>query len=168
MRSDYASEMSEIKLSLLARLRGKLFHLYFRLKRPMTLGVRALVHDEKAGTVFLIRHTYVPGWQLPGGGVETGETMLQALSKELLEEGNIALTAGPRLFSIYFNGRMSKRDHVALYVCNHFVQQAPKMPDHEIAESGFFSLDQLPDGTTRATRERLSEVFDSAEVCEIW
>lgn len=168
MRSDYASAMSEIKLSLIARLRGKLFHLYFRLKRPMTLGVRALVFDERARTVFLIRHTYVPGWQLPGGGVETGETLLHALAKELLEEGNIILTEKPTLFAVYFNGRMSKRDHVALYVCRHFRQNAPKLPDHEIADSGFFVLDQLPDGTTRATRERLAEVFDGAAIPEIW
>jgi 8-oxo-dGTP pyrophosphatase MutT (NUDIX family) len=160
--------MSEVKLSLLARLRGKLFHLYFRLKRPMTLGVRALVHDETAGTVFLIRHTYVPGWQLPGGGVETGETLLEALAKELHEEGNIELTGAPRLFAMYFNRRMSNRDHVALYVCRDFRQQSPKRPDHEIAESGFFSLNQLPEGTTRATRERLAEVFGGVVVSEIW
>ncbi|MGL4491112.1 MAG: NUDIX domain-containing protein [Rhizobiaceae bacterium] len=160
--------MSDVKLSLMARLRGKLFHLYFRLKRPMTLGVRAIVHDEKAWTVFLIRHTYVPGWQLPGGGVETGETLTDALIKELREEGNITLTGAPILFAMYFNRRMSKRDHVALYVCSAFDQAAPKKPDREIAESGFFPLDQLPAGTTRATRERLSEVFDGAVVNQDW
>ncbi len=160
--------MSEVTLSPIARLRGKLFHFYFRLKRPMTLGVRAVVHDEKAGTVFLIRHTYVPGWQLPGGGVETGETLLEALAKELREEGNIELDGVPQLFAMYFNKRMSKRDHVALYVCPEFRQTSVKLPDHEIAESGFFPIDQLPYGTTRATRKRLAEVFGNSDVQTIW
>jgi ADP-ribose pyrophosphatase YjhB (NUDIX family) len=160
--------MSEVTLSLFARLRGKLFNLYFRLKRPMTLGVRGLVYNEKAGTIFLIRHTYVPGWQLPGGGVETGETLAKALAKELREEGNIELPEPARLFAMYFNKHMSKRDHVALYICRSFRQTAPKLPDHEIAASGFFALDQLPEGTTRATRERLAEVFDGAAVSDIW
>ena len=38
-------------------LRGRLFHLYFLLRRPMTLGVRGLVHDREKSTIFLIRHT---------------------------------------------------------------------------------------------------------------
>ena len=55
-------------------LRAKLFHALFLVRRPMTLGVRALIYDRHNDSVFLIRHTYVPGWQLPGGGVEVGET----------------------------------------------------------------------------------------------
>ena len=46
----------------------KVFHLYWRFARGMTLGVRAVVIDD-AGRVFLVRHTYVAGWHLPGGGV---------------------------------------------------------------------------------------------------
>jgi len=51
----------------------------------MTLGVRAIVFDEQKNSVFLVKHTYVPGWQLPGGGVDSGETFGQALEKELRE-----------------------------------------------------------------------------------
>ena len=87
----------------------------------MTLGVRGLVHDRERQAVFLIRHTYVPGWQLPGGGVEPDETMGEALERELLEEGNIALTAPPELRSLHANRRSSRRDHVALYLITAFL-----------------------------------------------
>ncbi len=53
--------------------------------------MRGLVHDADQNSVFLIRHTYVPGWQLPGGGVEVGETAAEALERELVEEGNIEI-----------------------------------------------------------------------------
>ena len=151
-----------------SRLRVKCFHLYFVLRRPMTLGVRALVVNEADQTVFLVRHTYVPGWYLPGGGVERGETALQALVKELREEANIELTGGAALQGLYYNTRASVRDHVALYVVKHFKQTAPRLPDREIAECGFFPLSALPEGTTESTRRRISEVLDGLAMAEHW
>lgn len=158
----------EFKQSVWARLRGRLFHIYFRFKRPMTLGVRAMLIDETGGRIFLIRHTYVPGWQMPGGGVETGETLREALDKELMEEGNIRLTSSPQLFHVYFNRRTSRRDHIILFICRAFEQTSPRLPDHEIAESGFFPLNALPDGTTRATRARIAEVLGGQKVSDDW
>src|SRR5215211_9381836 len=66
----------------------RILHLYWRFSRGLTLGVRAIVLDS-ANRVFLIRHSYVAGWHLPGGGVEPGETARDALIRELKEEGNI-------------------------------------------------------------------------------
>ncbi|MER8395890.1 NUDIX domain-containing protein [Mesorhizobium sp. M1340] len=149
-------------------LRARLFHLYFVLRRPMTLGVRGLIHDRASNSVFLIRHTYVPGWHLPGGGVEPGETMIEALARELSEEGNIALTGPPVLKSLHFNRRASRRDHVGLYLVEEFNQKAPKLPDREIAEAGFFSLDRLPEGTTPATLRRIAEIFGNAAASPHW
>lgn len=134
----------------------------------MTLGVRGLVFDETARTVFLIRHTYVPGWQLPGGGVETGETMEDALRRELQEEGNLECLSPPRLISMHFNRQASRRDHVGLYRVTSFRQTAPKLPDHEIAEAGFFALDALPEATTPATRRRIDEALGDAPASPFW
>ncbi len=148
--------------------RARLFHLFFLVSRPMTLGVRALVHDPAEKSVFLIRHTYVPGWQLPGGGVERGETMEEALRRELAEEANISLTAPPLLRSMHFNRQASRRDHVGLYLVERFAQSAPKLPDREIAEAGFFRLDGLPGQTTPATRRRLAEAFGGNTPSPYW
>lgn len=149
-------------------LRGRLFHLLFLLKRPMTLGVRGMVLDREAGTVFLIRHTYVPGWQMPGGGIERGETARESLERELMEEGNIGLTGEPELRSFHFNPAGSGRDHIAFYLVTDFVQERPKRPDHEIAESGFFPIDRLPDGMTAATGRRIGEVVRGEAVSDRW
>jgi 8-oxo-dGTP pyrophosphatase MutT (NUDIX family) len=135
----------------------RVLHVYFRLVRGMTLGVRAAVLDD-AGRVFLVRHTYTPGWHLPGGGVEVGETLLDALAKELREEACIRLTGEPALHGVFFNRAMSARDHVAVFVVRAFAVENKKLPDREIAEAGWFSLDALPEGTTAGTRRRLKEV----------
>lgn len=150
------------------RLRVKLFHLWFLLRRPMTLGARGVVFDAERRAVLLVRHTYVAGWQLPGGGVEPGETMETALERELSEEGNIVLTGPPVLKSIHFNRQASRRDHVAVYLVTEFHQTGAHVPDGEIAEARFFSLDTLPEGTTGATRRRLAEIFDGLAVSPEW
>ena len=148
-------------------LRARLFHLYFLVARPMTIGVRGVVHDKAANSVFLIRHTYVPGWHFPGGGVERGETVAQALGRELLEEGNIAVTGPMALKSLHFNRHASRRDHVAVYLIETFEQAAPKLPDCEVAEAGFFSIDRLPEKTTPGTRRRIAEIFGAEPVSQI-
>jgi 8-oxo-dGTP pyrophosphatase MutT (NUDIX family) len=145
----------------------RLFHTYWRFSRGLTVGVRGLVLDGE-GRVFLVKHSYVAGWHLPGGGVEQGETLLAALARELREEGNIELTATPVLHAIYFNRRMSSRDHVALYVVRSFQQLSPPRANYEIIAHGFFALENLPADTSRATRERITEVVAGRSPAEIW
>ena len=159
---------------LLQRLRRALeplitraMHFYWRFSRGATLGARAMVIDG-SGRIFLIRHSYVDGWYLPGGGVETGETLLTALARELAEEGNIVMTAPPVLHGIFLNKRVSPRDHVALFIVREFRQERRQVPNREIVEHGFFAPDALPEGATRATRARIAEVMGGASVSELW
>jgi len=150
-----------------ARLVSRTLHLYWRFARGLTLGVRAAVLDD-AGRVFLIRHTYVRGWHLPGGGVEAGETALAALKRELFEEALIELAAEPPLHGVYFNARVSRRDHVLFYVVRDFRMVGTKTPDREIAEAEFFPLHSLPEGATPATRRRLDEIASGAAPAPTW
>ena len=127
----------------------------------------ALLFDE-AGRLLIVEQTYRSGWHLPGGGVETGETAKTALARELIEEGNIKLTGEPALHGVFHNRRVSKRDHVMLYVVRDFVQESPPVPDREIVAHGFFAIDELPEDTGRATRARIAEVFGGQAVSELW
>lgn len=152
------------------RLSGRLVERAMRLRNvvgnAMTLGVRGMVIDDARG-VFLVRHGYTPGWHMPGGAVDAGETVAAALARELMEEGNLRLLGPAVLYGLYRNPRYP-RDHVALYVVRAFEQPAPPRPNREIVESGFFRLDRLPEATTPATRRRLAEVLDGVPPGEDW
>ena len=142
-------------------------HLYWRFSRGLTLGVRVAILDAEE-RVFLIRHTYVPGWHLPGGGVEAGETALEAAIREVREEAAIELLSPPALHGIFFNRKASRRDHVLVYVARDFEVVGPKVPDREIAEAGFFPLRKLPEGVTAATRRRLVEILEEGAPAADW
>lgn len=155
-------EMSAFRYRLLTRVA----HFAYFFIKGMTVGVRAACFD-KQGRIFLVRHSYIPGWHMPGGGVERYETVRGALAKELREEGNLVMTAPPQLLHVYFNRRTSKRDHVVFFRCE-VEQTAPRLRDREIVESGFFALDALPEGTTSATRRRLAELAGEADYDDLW
>ena len=145
----------------------RFFHAYFLVVRGMTLGVRAVVLDAE-NRVFLVRHSYVSGWYLPGGGVDHGETMEQAMRRELKEEGDIDLTGEAVLHGIFLNSHVSRRDHVAVYVVRRFSQDRLPKPNREIVECGFFAVTALPEDTTRGTRLRIAEVLDGEPLIATW
>jgi len=146
----------------------RVLHLYWRFARAMTLGVRALVIDGE-GRIFLVKHSYVSGWHLPGGGVEVGETLIEAARARVARRGQHRGHRAPRkLHGIFFNNRASRRDHVAVFVVRAFRQPAAPVPDREIVAHGFFAPDALPDETTAATRARIVEVLSGASASECW
>jgi 8-oxo-dGTP pyrophosphatase MutT (NUDIX family) len=145
----------------------RILHLYWRFARGMTLGVRAVVLDRD-DRVFLVKHSYVDGWHLPGGGVETGETFGEALRRELMEEGRIELSGEPALHDLFFNSHVSRRDHVAVYVVRDFSQDRLPEANREIIACGFFAATALPDETTRGTRLRIAEVLEGKQKIATW
>lgn len=143
-----------------------LYRTWWRFRRGMTLGVRGIARDAE-GRVLLIRHTYSRGWHLPGGGVESGQSALDAVVREMAEEGGVEATAAPVLLGFYSNHAIHPNDHVALYRFDAW-RPCPALENGEIAERGFFTLDGLPADISPGTRRRLAEVFEGAEISAVW
>jgi 8-oxo-dGTP pyrophosphatase MutT (NUDIX family) len=149
------------------RLLSRTLMMHGRLSRAMTLGVRAAL--IKNDHVILVRHSYTPGWHLPGGGVEAGESVHEALNREVGEEAGAILSGTPQLFGVYRNASGRGRDHVTLFVCRNWHQPAPpRLPNMEIVDCRLFAVDDLPPDTTRATRARLAEILSGKPVAPDW
>jgi ADP-ribose pyrophosphatase YjhB (NUDIX family) len=140
---------------------------YWRLTRSLTMGVQGVVLDD-ADRVLLIRHGYRPGWHFPGGGVEKGETVPDALSRELQEEAGIALPSPPQLFGIYAHFDVFPGDHIALFVVRDWRQERVPKPNAEIRDQRFFASTNLPQDTSDGTRRRLAEVLGGAPRSDRW
>lgn len=114
----------------------------------MTLGARGVIYDTSRNSLLLVRHSYSEGWELPGGGVEVGESALAALKHELAEETGIICESADVL-GIYHNESVSKRDHVVLYLVEHWSSDGPlPLPNLEIVDSKWFELAGLPSDLT--------------------
>lgn len=148
-------------------LTRRVFHFYSRFARGLTMGVRALVLDAE-NRVFLVKHSYVDGWHLPGGGVEVNETVLEALKRELMEEGLIEMTGPPQLHGVYFSRGISRRDHVVVYVVRAYRQDRMPQPNNEIVACGFYPIASLPPDTTAGTRQRIAEALDGRAILQDW
>ena len=157
--------MSEMRRFLERAVRRVLF-LYWRFARGMTFGVRGIVVNA-SGEIFLVKHGYVAGWHLPGGGVEVGETTKEALVRELAEEGNITLAGPAVLHGLFYNPIDFRRDHIAVFIVREFRQESAPRPGVEIIAHGFFAPDALPADTTRGTRARIAELR-GAPISERW
>lgn len=127
------------------------------LRSPYTLGVRVIVEDDQS-RVLLVRHSYLPGWYLPGGGVDGGETLEQAARREIREEAGIVASGPPELLNIYLNQEATGRDHVGLFRVGTWSEADTYLrPNAEIVEARFFTLDGLPTDLSAATARRLGE-----------
>ena len=105
-----------------------------------------------------MKQTYASGWIFPGGGVERGETCLQAGLRELQEEAAVTAMGDLELRGIFSNHQNFPGDHLLFYVCRAF-ERGVFVPNMEIAGAEFFASDALPDQVEGGTRRRIAELM---------
>jgi 8-oxo-dGTP pyrophosphatase MutT (NUDIX family) len=136
-----------------------LYEVYCFIFQPVLFGVRVmLVKDDQA---LLVKHTYKKGWYFPGGGIKRGETVEEAARREVREETGAELRT-IRLVGVFTSFFGQAGGHEILFISDDF--NIVGKPDHEIAESRFFPLDDLPADLWQGHRRRLEEYRDTGQV----
>lgn len=132
---------------------------------PVAFGVSALALDD-AGRVLLVRHNYMPGWHLPGGGVARGEPPAEAVIRELREETGLLSNDAPQFVHLYTRKAGFATNVVALYRVRNV--RIDFRPNAEIREVCFADPATPPSGTAAGTSRRLAEFVSGAQPSAYW
>lgn len=133
--------------------------------RPTLLGASAIAEDEQ-GRVLLVRHSYMPGWSLPGGGVGYNEPPEAAAIRELQEEVGLNSSDVPELFGLYTRKVAWFSNVITLYrLRNAHIDFRPNL---EVREVMFCDPSSPPPDTQAGTLRRLAELTGKAERSPYW
>ncbi len=110
---------------------------------------------ERGGEYLMARRRDIGWWNLPGGGLEAGETVEQGLAREVREEIGAEIRV-VRLVGVY--SKPQKQEVVLTFLCKLAGDTQPTTSD-EISEIGWFAPDSLPERTLPKHRQR---VLDAA------
>ena len=149
-----------------ATLINRGLRLYWRITKPVTFGVRAVVLGPD-GRLLLVKHTYDKYWYLPGGAMKRGEAAEAALRREVKEEIGIAELEIERKLGTYVSTREGKRDTIEMFVA-HAAAGTVKRQRLEIAAAEWFAPDALPQDASPATQRRIAEFLDGRAVETVW
>lgn len=132
---------------------------------PVAFGVNAIVEDRR-GRVVLVRHRYMEGLHLPGGGVSAGEPPADAIIRELREEIGLKQYAPPEFVGLYTRQFGIVTNVVALYVVRD--AKFDFTPNLEIRAIARVDPHSPPEDVRPGTRRRLAEFVGAAKPSPYW
>jgi mutator protein MutT len=124
------------------------------------VGVGAIIVDE-AGRLFLAQRGPKAGnergrWEFPGGSVEFGETLAEALAREIYEEYGVTIEVG-ELLTVTDHILPDERQHWVSpsYVCR-IIEGEPRIVEPDKCSAiGWFTPDEVPEALSQVTRHDL-------------
>ena len=123
--------------------------------RGFRVAVNAVI--ERDGRVLLARRRDIGWWNLPGGGVEPGESITEGLQRELREEIG-AEAEIVRLAGVY--SKPQKSEVVLVFLCRLPTdQESALQTTEEVSELGWFAGSELPSDTLPKHRQRVADAL---------
>ncbi len=135
------------------------------LATPVALGACAVAFDRER-RVLLVRHSYQPGWMLPGGGVGRAEPPVEAVMRELREEVGLLRSQPPEFSGLYTRRAGWATNVVAVFTISDV--EIDFRPNLEIVEVMFADSRNLPPETTPPTARRIREVVEDLPRPPFW
>ena len=121
---------------------------------------------QKNNEILLVKHNYGnKAWHLPGGSVEKGESLENALKREYKEETGLTITT-QNLQSIIY----SRKNYAISYVYRVQVNKTNirQYKNKEIEEVNFFPIDELPLEISKNAKYRIETCHKKGILIEEW
>lgn len=122
------------------------------------MGAGCLLFNAQ-GQVLLVRPTYKPGWEIPGGVVELNESPLECCQRELAEELGLARALGG-LLVVDYNHAAGEKTEALMFIFDGGVLTSVEIESirllaGELSEYRFFPPESLPPEMSPALRRRV-------------
>lgn len=136
------------------------------LRRPV-VGIVAVAQTTD-GRILLVRRGDTGEWALPGGTLEWGETLRDALPRELWEETGARLVEAGHLVGAYSDPERDPRFHAVTIVVRATVLEPERQPDNsvEILEVSLFNPGELPESLSHGNKAMLDNALQGIIVWE--
>jgi ADP-ribose pyrophosphatase YjhB (NUDIX family) len=122
-----------------------------------SIGVFAIIFDSQQ-RVLLCHRRDRDIWNLPGGGLESGEAPWEGVVREVLEETGLCVKV-EKLQGIY--SKPDKDDIVFSFICTRKAGKL-KLTD-EADQLEYFSIDAIPSNTLARQVERIYDAMQSPD-----
>ena len=127
-----------------------------------------LVCRDDANRILLVRPTYKPTWEVPGGAVEAGESPAAAVAREVLEELGTSLPIGRLLVVDWLPARHPKTEGLMLLfdggALDGETTQQFRLPPEELHEWAFVEPDRLDAYVTDSMARRLGAAIAAVRI----
>ena len=129
-------------------------------RHKFSVGAFAIILDENR-RVLLCHRTDKDLWNLPGGGLEEGETPWEGVLREIKEEVGLEAKV-EKLISVYY--KLEKDEFIFSFLCS--VVSGDLTLTDEADKIEYFALDEVPDNMVKKQLERVMDYFSDSD--RVW
>ncbi|MBM3256738.1 MAG: NUDIX domain-containing protein [Candidatus Liptonbacteria bacterium] len=125
------------------------------MRAQFTIAAFGIIFDEEKRVLLCHRRDY-DLWNLPGGGMEEGETPWDCAKWEVREETGLEVEI-VKLLGVY--GKPEKNDVIFSFLCRRVAGEIK--PTEEMDEFGYFKLEEIPKNTSPKQLERIKDALQN-------